>query len=404
VKPGRRVPIRLGLGDAVVQPGARRQRVVTIADQAVQQPLRVHMRQIVVQVRRRLRPQQQRAVHNRPRVIVRALGMSVLHCLKSVTEAAVCCIHPHVQHPSMNADIPVNRSPHAAQPENDVPHAHRCHPPPSHHGHATGRRRTVVQPRRPTGGTAGKYHNQQEKERWRCAHFLSLLPVCLLAIGVPAAAMADGTRPGQPYRYLHPPKYAQDLNQRPLGAVRTLTVKSVAGGRLWFAFTHDGQAGLSSTGTPFAAPPGTTAFRIALKPVETPAGLPDTLYADGDAYTIAVTAEPEGNPVSIKRHVTLTLRWPRLPHAVYLYSGGNWSQLCSLRQSTYTPVTIACPTTKLGTFVAVVVGPARPHASLWQRVRGDLWLWLLVAALIVVAVVVAMVALVRSGRTRRHRG
>jgi hypothetical protein len=166
------------------------------------------------------------------------------------------------------------------------------------------------------------------------------------------AVPADGTLPPLPYRYLNPPPALAKNNQLPFSGRRVLPTAYMRASS-WVTFTDDGQAGLSGPRNAFAAASGTSAVDITIKPVQAPAGLPSNLAADGNAYSITATAIPSGKPASAQRKLKVTLRWPHIPTAIYVYRGGKWSQLCFSDQAQLTPSTVSCPATALGTFLAV---------------------------------------------------
>jgi hypothetical protein len=165
-------------------------------------------------------------------------------------------------------------------------------------------------------------------------------------------ARADGTLPPQPYNYLHPPASLKGENNAPTSADKTI---QASGGfsRAGFVFTPDTQAGIVAPAGAFATLPTATAVRVQIRPVETPSGLPHNLVGEGNAYTISAEGEPGNTAVRLVRKVTLTLRWPHIPLAIYSYAGGTWSQLCYSDQATFTPSTMACPIKTLGLYTAV---------------------------------------------------
>jgi hypothetical protein len=129
--------------------------------------------------------------------------------------------------------------------------------------------------------------------------------------------------------------------------------------------------------------------------VETPGTLPNTLYADGNAYRIDAFAQPGNRVLTLAKAVHLTLRYPRLPHGIEVYRDGSWTSLCTLRQSTYTPQTIACTTSALGTFLAVVTGPARRHSSSGSSLR---LVPIAAGAVLLVVILAGVVVLLRRRR------
>jgi hypothetical protein len=240
---------------------------------------------------------------------------------------------------------------------------------------------------------------KQQKDRCRRSIQMvlhAMLASIALALMLPSGMRADGSRPGQPYHYLHPPRALQDINSPPRSISRTFSRGALS--QFWIAFTHDGQAGLSATGQPFDLPVKDTGIHVAIAPVETPSGLPDNLYIDGNAYSMSVRGVPSSRILRIRRPLMVTLRWPRLPHAVYRYTSGNWTQLCSLRQATYTPATITCTSTALGIVAAVVVGPRRTH-PMWQSRLSDTLThrtWEIIAVIVVLVLMVGIWFLMRQ--------
>jgi hypothetical protein len=222
------------------------------------------------------------------------------------------------------------------------------------------------------------------------------LLVCVVLTGwavqaAPGSLLADGARPGQIYHYLHPPRYLQDINQLPRGGTRVLQIQTMRSG-LWSAFTHDGQAGVSSTRQVFAVSTGYTGVRVAIKPVETPGTLPEDLYTDGNAYRVVATSIPGNRSLSLRTPVDLTLRWPRLPAGIDVFRNGSWSQVCLLAQATYTPQTISCRTSTLGTFAAVIKGPPRSHPTVLTRLADTLRAWRFVPVGIALLLGLAIIA------------
>jgi hypothetical protein len=388
----RGVPQGLVLRDAVVQPGVGGQVVGPVADKRIKEPFRVDMREVMTQIPGIFRPQQQRRANNSTGVIRRSLRMAVLHRPECRSEGSMCSIDANVEGAAVHADIAQESRANLPEPAGNLSSSmdgnarlegdnHRGRSDP--HRRGIGAMRSLARRKKER-----KYH-----EYYSCRSSHVTLPVAfavlLATVTAPTGVHADGTRPGQPYHYLHPPKYLQDINALPRPVVRTVPRALLT--QLWFAFTHDGQAGISDTGQPFDLPSEATGVRVAIAPVATPGGLPDDLYVDGNAYSITVRSVPGGRQLALRKPVNVTLRWPRLPHAILRYVGGRWTQVCSLRQATYTPVTIACRTTSLGIFAAVVVGPHRAPPTPSTRLADDLrrWEWVILGAAVILAFAVA---------------
>jgi hypothetical protein len=385
----------LVFGQTVVEPRSMWQPVITIAQNLVQKPFGVHMSQVVPQVGTDFGADEERAVHNGARVVVGALRHSSLQPMYRATECGVRRIHAHGEHAATHAEIALERRANRRNPSRDLLRA--CDRDAQTRGDPHSRRPgDPVRALSCARGTAAEKQTEYSNGRAR-----RLMPAVLLALAATvllgaAVAHADGPRPGQPYHYLHPPKYLRDINQLPEPTTRTYHLHSLSGG-LWFAFTHDGQAGLSASIQPFAAAASITSVHIHVDAINTPGALPDTLYADGNAYRIRAIGDPGRVNLALRRAVTLTLRFPRLPAGIETYRNGAWQSLCTLRQSLYTSATIACHTRTLGIFLAVYRGPPRP------RHTSQSWIsrWGLIAAgaaLIVLVLVVISAGAVRRGR------
>jgi hypothetical protein len=378
--------------DTVVQPGVGGQIVGPVADKRIKEPFRVDMREVMTQIRGIFRTQQQRRANDSTGVVGRSLRAAVLHLPECQAEGPMCSVDVHVEGAAVRTDIAHEPGSNLSQPAGNLSsssNGNACLEGDNGDSRSDAHRRT-------TGAMHSIARRKKEREHHECqqshsSHGALLMAVTILlaTFTVPAGVHADGTRPGEPYHYLHPPNYLQDINALPRPVVRTVPRASLT--QLWFAFTHDGQAGISDTGQPFDLPAHDTGIRIAIAPVETPEGLPDDLYVDGNAYSIAVRSVPSKRQLTLRKPVNLTLRWPRLPHAIMRYAGGRWTQVCSLRQATYTPVTIACRTTGLGIFAAVVVGPHRAQPTASRQLADDLrrWEWVILGAAVVLGSAVA---------------
>jgi hypothetical protein len=181
---------------------------------------------------------------------------------------------------------------------------------------------------------------------------LGLCAALATAVLLSASAHADGSLPAQPYNYLHPPPALTGSNRLPSSGRVTFDVSrgTVAAGH---AFTRDGQAGIIATAGTFSAQAGAGGVQITVNPVEAPSGLPSALVVDGNAYRIDATTVPSGTPATMHGRVTLVLRWPHIPTAIYRYNQGAWTRVCTSDKAILTPTTISCTTTMLGTFAAV---------------------------------------------------
>lgn len=209
-----------------------------------------------------------------------------------------------------------------------------------------------------------------------------------------ATAWADGSLPAMPYHYLHPPSALAGTNTRPGSGTATDPV--VAGRtQAGFVFTTDGQAGITvATGT-FAVPPSSQGVVLDVRPVDTPAGLPQEVALDGNAYAISAARQPDGKPAALARPVKVTLRWPHIPIAIYVYSSGSWKRVCFTDQATLTSNTISCPTSVLGIFTAVTT-PSNAGTQLPNTPASRLNRYIPILAALAVIVVAAVLAFVVS--------
>jgi len=213
----------------------------------------------------------------------------------------------------------------------------------------------------------------------------TLAVLCCLLLVV-TAAHADGSLPPRPYHYLHPPSALAGSNAPPLSGDGPIVV-SAGHSHQGYLFTRDGQAGLIAPAGAFVAP----SVHLHIAPVETPPGLPPEFTSDGNAYQI--TASGQGG-VRLARNVTVVLKYPQPPPAVFHYQSGRWRRLCYSDQATFSPTSITCPASSLGIFVAVGYPrlgnhavPSTPLASTrWAFLNQYLALFAALAVLVVAAV------------------
>lgn len=224
----------------------------------------------------------------------------------------------------------------------------------------------------------------------RCAGgVIAFLSALLL---LPGVVRADGSLPPLPYRYLHPPPALAATNNVPQSGVARLPIhggRAVAGD----IFTHDGQAGILAPQNAFEAPRGATALEVRVQPVNTPPGLPGGFTTDGNAYRVIAQGEPGNLPVSLKGPITIVLRWPHIPTAIYVYRTNSWQQVCYSDRAILSPSTMSCHAKTLGIFDAVAlpsvtgIKPTSPsNTSSLARIRQFIP--------VVVVIIVILIALV----------
>lgn len=210
---------------------------------------------------------------------------------------------------------------------------------------------------------------------------------------------ADGLLPPEPYRYLHPPPISARTNRPPLSGIEVVPTDYLRAVGV-VAFTGDGQANLFGRKGAFHVDPGTTAVTVRLRPVDPPPGLPRGLGLDGNAYRIVAAEQPSGRPTSPARTVSVNLRWPHRPTAIYRYDGHRWLLVCTADQARFTSGAMACATHALGIFAAVA-----PLSELRASNPTTPWLQghvLLLIGLVVLAGIAAAGVLMHRRRASRE--
>jgi hypothetical protein len=234
------------------------------------------------------------------------------------------------------------------------------------------------------------------------AHSSWLTAILALALSMGARpAHADGLLPGLPYRYLTPPPALRSLNKPPLSGVRVLPADFLRAVETWEVFTNDGQAGASGSKGAIKLDSSATAVTIRLDPVSVPPGLPPQITNDGNAYKLAITEQPSGRPVTLAGSVNVTLRWPHLPVALYVYRSGAWQQVCYSSQAFLTGQTITCHVSQLGTFVAVAPSSGAGSASSSTPTTANpltRWIPLIAVAAVVILAAIGAFFITRGAR------
>ncbi|GAC1626137.1 MAG: hypothetical protein NVS4B2_05210 [Chloroflexota bacterium] len=231
--------------------------------------------------------------------------------------------------------------------------------------------------------------------RRRC--FLVGTAAFALAVGVTVpGALADGLLPPQPYHYLHPPASLAGGNNPPTNGETGIPLQRGRQVNPVSFFTRDGQFGIDVDSATFNATPASYTIRLRIDPVETPAGLPSGLSADGNAYRIAATALPQNVPSPPTRTFGVVLRWPRLPRAIYVHDGHSWRLLCTAQQWEVSSSTVLCRTRIVGTYLAVVPGTLVPQSN-----PSPLQKFLPLILAVVVVILAAIAALFVTRRQRR---
>jgi hypothetical protein len=142
------------------------------------------------------------------------------------------------------------------------------------------------------------------------------------------------------------------------------------------------QAQLLAAQGAFTVPPGATAVRVTIAPVEPPAVAPAGGRIAGNVYRFAVTAVPGATPMPLLpgQQITLVLRGPAgvANPTLEVWDGARWNRAETTPLGSSSPDTYAANLTMLGD-MALVTPPVAAADS-----GGG-------AALIVTAVVVAVV-------------
>ena len=168
-----------------------------------------------------------------------------------------------------------------------------------------------------------------------------------------------------------------------------------------YLFIRDGQAGLIAPAGAFIA----SSVHLHIAPVETPPGLPPEFTSDGHAYQI--TASSQGG-VRLAGTISVVLKYPQPPPAVFHYQNGRWRHLCYSDQATFSPTSITCPASSLGIFVAVAYPRLGTHSVPATPLSSTRWAFLnqylaLIAALAVL-VVAAVLGYVVSRPDKKPTG
>jgi len=184
-------------------------------------------------------------------------------------------------------------------------------------------------------------------------HALALPAAVVAVLLMPLTASADGRLPPRPYHFLHPLRTLAQINGRPSSGQSTVPVVRGKSSKEFFVFTQDGQDGVQAPSG--ALTTAVTVRRIAIRvvPINSPAGLPRHLIADGNAYNISALALPTHRSVSVAHRVQLFVRWPHLPSELYEYRNHRWSSVCTAAHWSLSFPLVSCPVSTLGIFLAV---------------------------------------------------
>lgn len=226
--------------------------------------------------------------------------------------------------------------------------------------------------------------------------------VCMAAWGL-ATVSADGLLPGLPYHYLNPPPALRRGNKRPLSGVRVLPASYMRAVQDWSIFTQDGQAGVAGSKGALRFDRSASAVVIRIDPVPYSGGLPAQIAPNGNAYRVSITEQPSGAAVAVVQPITVTLRWPHIPVAMYTERSGRWQQLCYSNQALITGQTMTCRTSHLGTFLAVAIaagGGGTPVSATPSSGSSVRWIPLIAVGAVVVLAALGALLITRPWRSR----
>ncbi len=232
--------------------------------------------------------------------------------------------------------------------------------------------------------------------------YLAVATATLAWSGRRLLPLFEGVGPPPPYQWVNPPPAFKSGNTKPGPATVDIAFRAGKSDAA-SAFTADSQLVINITAGAFTPRGADTAVRAVLTPLD-PATLgpvPPGLFADGNAYRIALTYQPSNTAVdTVAGQGSISLTAPN-PGMVLLYSsdGRTWTKLTSQ--------TVAATSTVFSTFTSpgwylVGAGPtAIPPAGNGNRL-GTGAIAALVAALAILFV--ATPVGVRAVRRRRSAG
>ncbi len=214
------------------------------------------------------------------------------------------------------------------------------------------------------------------------------LAAALVWPGIPVRILYEGSAPPAPYRWAHPPADLASGNQAPQGGTGTISL-TADGSASASILTDDAQAGVIFPRGVIVPRPGVSAVRVRITPLD-PAPVappPAGLRFDGNAYRVEATYA-SGEPVVLRRTVTVVLRYPVHATALLRYTARAWTALDAKRVEAALQVFAASDA--LGVFAAA--GPAPAPSTPW-----------IAYAAAAAGVLTAAMAFVMDRRRRRGR-
>jgi hypothetical protein len=232
--------------------------------------------------------------------------------------------------------------------------------------------------------------------------YLAVAAATLALSGRRLLPLFEGVGPPPPYQWVNPPPAFKSGNTKPGPA--TVDIAFRAGkSQAASAFTADSQLVINITAGAFDPHDSDTAVRAVLTPLD-PATLgpvPAGLFADGNAYRIALSYQPSNTAVdAVAGQGSISLTAPN-PGLVLLYSsdGRTWTKLAS--QSVAATSTVFSTFTSAGWYLVGAGPTAVPPGGNGNRL-GTAAIAALVAALAILFV--AAPVAVRAVRRRRPAG
>ncbi len=212
----------------------------------------------------------------------------------------------------------------------------------------------------------------------------------------PLHLLYDGFSPPPPYRWVRPTSAESTEPPEPGAGVIALSASGSSSGSI---VTDDGQAGAIFSKDAIEGPPGESAAEVHVTPLD-PASIaaaPPGLRFDGNAYRVEAVYASSHRPATLRRTVTVVLRYPTSATVLLQFSGSDWTPVEA--HSAPIALQIYAETRTLGLFVAAGQPTTRSPLSSW--------VYRAVTALLWAAIVVILAGLLRDylrQRDRRRRG
>jgi hypothetical protein len=189
--------------------------------------------------------------------------------------------------------------------------------------------------------------------------------------------MFDGAIPPEPYRWVRPPADLAAGNQPPLQGTGSVTL-TASGSEARSIPTGDGQAIVIFSQDGIAPREGESSVTVKVTPLD-PGALaptPPGQRADGNAYRIEAVYAASGQPVALRKPITVDLRYPIHAQEILRLVESGWKTLPTTR---FEPsLTLVAFSDQLGVFVAA--GPGQTGTSL-----ASWWPYLAAAAGVLLA-------------------